>query len=143
VAWSISPLQLPRSENWRNPEAWWTQFYRTRMFRNNRYYGVLREAGQYLSETTSSGETIVVVHEGTVLGYYADRSYTFLYTRQYDSVMDTLTEANYLVYDNPSFFYLSEEEIGEVDEYIESNFQIEETIQDDFRSILIYRRVVD
>lgn len=143
AAWSISPLQLPRSGNWRNPEAWWTQFYQTRMFDNDRYYSVLRDAGQYLSETTPSGETIVIVHEGTVLGYYADRPYDFLYTRTYDSVMDTLMEANYLVYDNPSFFYLSEEEIEKTDSYIDSNFEIEKMIQDDYRSIKIYRRVVE
>jgi hypothetical protein len=110
------------------------------MYATDRLYGVLKKAGEYLNEYSEADEMIVIVHEGTVLSYYADRNYQFLYTLGYEQTMETLERTDIFVYDQPSFFKLTEDEIDTVWAYINAHFEEEQIISDPNRAITIYRR---
>ena len=140
LAWSISPLKVPPTDQWRHIETWWEPSFAHRAFHAQRYYSILRDTGQYLSENTSPDTIITVMHEGPIIGYYADRSHQFLYTMSYARVLETLEGAEYVVVDNKSFFHLTPEEIEFVMTYIETEFELEQLVKNDYREVNIYHR---
>ncbi len=140
LAWNISPLQIPSVANLGNIEKWWAPLFSYRMYENDRYYGILREVGQYLSEQTSPETVITVVHEGPVTGYYADRSYRFLYTRSYEATLQALEATEYLVFDHLVFLNQTEDEIESVLAHIDHHFEIVEIVQDEYRQVSIHRQ---
>jgi hypothetical protein len=58
----------------------------------------------------------------------------------YPNVMKRLEATEYLVVDDQLFFQLSPEEIGKVMAYVESEFELEQLMQDQYRQTRIYRR---
>lgn len=140
LAWNISPLKLPFQSQWTQREFWWEPFFAQRIYHSQRYYGLLKEAGQYLAENTPPDTTIAVIHEGPVVGYYADRSHYFLYTMKYPKILDTLENTEYLVFDHQVFLNLTPEEVDSVMTYIEEEFELEQLMQDSYRETHIYRR---
>lgn len=139
LAWSLLPVRLPSSNQWSNPEQWWDDSYQGRMFTGDRIYGILRPVGVYLKQASPPDETIVVVHQGTVVGYYADRPYDFLYTKNFQGIMRVLAEADFLIYDQPSFFRLSLAEVEAVESYISEQFEVDRTFRDEYREVKVYR----
>lgn len=140
LAWGLLPLRQPPAGQWSDAEAWWNDAYQIRMFHNDRNFGIFRPVGDYLKQVTPPDETIIVVHEGTQVGYFADRSYLFLYTSDFAGVMQLLATTNYLVYDGPSFFRLSPEEVQRVEAYIADHFTVDQAFDDPYRQVLVYRR---
>jgi hypothetical protein len=140
LAWGLSPVRLPREGGLQNLENWWEPNFQTRMFELNRYYGVLKEVGEYLAEHTPTDEIIVIVHEGTAVSFFANRPYRFLYTSDFEHVISILEDAKTLVYDRDSFFLLTDDERASVQEYIETNFVVDKLVQDEFREVTIYSR---
>lgn len=135
-----SPLRIPVG-NVTNPASWLDPLYAWRLFENDRYYNVLRLAGLYLRDHTDPNEVITVLHEATVTAYYADRHYYMLYTAPFETVMRTLDRTRYLVWDHEVFLALTEEQVQAVREYVEKHFAVEKTIHDEYRQVIIYRRL--
>lgn len=140
IFWQISPLQLPPDGNLQQPELWWEPLYSQRMFESDRYYNVLKLAGEYLDSHAPEGEQLLVVHEGPVVSYYAHRPYRFLYTESLAGVEELLAAGDYLVLDHPIFVRLTAEEVEQVIQTIQVDFNLEQTIQDPYRQVMIYRR---
>jgi hypothetical protein len=140
LVWQISPLKLPSTAQWRQTEPWWEPQFAQRIFYSQRHYSLLKETGEYLAENTPPDAVITVLHEGPVVAYYADRPHYFLYTMAYPNVMKRLEATEYLVVDDQLFFQLSPEEIGKVMAYVESEFELEQLMQDQYRQTRIYRR---
>jgi 4-amino-4-deoxy-L-arabinose transferase-like glycosyltransferase len=138
----ISPLRFPLPNDWRNLESWWDPLFAYRVFESDRYYGALRETGRYLATHTPSDTVIAVVHEGPVVGYYADRNYVFLYNLSYEQTIEVLKDSRFLVIDHIVFVQQSEEQIEEVLQYVEERFEVEQVIEDACRQVVIYRRRV-
>ena len=82
---------------------WVDPVFFQRAVTNDRYYGALAGAGSYLSTHSPPDAVITVLHEATVVGYYADRNYNMLYTLPYAEAVAVLENTNYLVYDQPVF----------------------------------------
>ncbi len=141
LAWNISPLKIPPRDQWQNMQVWWEPLFRYRMFNSQNYFHLVRETGWYLAEHTPEDAIIAVVHEGPVMGYYANRSHYFLYPMSHKRVMDVLADTQYLVVDHVVFSYQTEEEIAIVMAYIEDNFAVEQVLEDRFRQITVYRRL--
>jgi len=135
-----SPLRLP-SRSSPAPQAWLAPIYAHRLLANEPYYNALRLAGIYLNEHSAPSSVIAVVHEATVVGYYADRPYMMLYTRSSESaVIQTLAQTQYLVWDHTVFPTLTEEQIHAVQDYVAQHFTVAQVIRDDHREITIYQR---
>lgn len=141
AAWNLSPLKLPPASEWRNPEAWWQPMFSNRLYRSQYYYGLVRETGDYLRQTTPEDAIITVIHEGPVTGYYADRRHYFLYTMSLPRTLETLATTEYLVVDNFIFPNQTEEEKEVVRNYIADHFQLIQLLQDSHRQISVYRRI--
>ncbi|MGB3906231.1 MAG: glycosyltransferase family 39 protein [Anaerolineae bacterium] len=140
LAWDISPLRFPSPAHWTDLEAWWDPPFSYRMFESDRYYGALRDTGRYLRAHSRPDETIAVVHEGTVVGYYADRWYFLLYVMQYDQAKEVLQHSEFLVIDHVVFPHQSEEQIERLLQYVDGNFEVVQVIEDAHRQVPIYRR---
>ena len=139
--WQISPLQIPSQiDSWQTFESWWQPRIARRMFFEDRYYGILKEAGEFLADRVPPGEVITIVHEGPVFSYYAEHPYQLLYTRSYESVLETIDKATYLVFDYPTFPKLTPEEIDRVERYIEDDFDEMSVLADDHRQLTVYKR---
>lgn len=136
---SLSPLRLPRTD-FHLPESYWDQAFAVRMYGDERFYGVFKEVGAFLAERTASDEVVTVVHQGPVAGYYADRPYTFLYTKNKKQVDRVLDRTEWLVYDAPTFLQLSENEVAEVDARITQEFVLAGEVESLGRKVLIYQR---
>lgn len=130
--------RVPAGPN--QPFAWWKTRVAARLFYEETYYHIVREAGVYLNTHTPPAAKIAVVHQGTVVGYYANRSYFLLYTMSADMVYATLNKSDYLVYDEPLFLHLSPDEIEQVEAYIAEQFEVVETVVDAYRTVQIYAR---
>jgi hypothetical protein len=138
-AWDLSPLRLvPADEP--GPRRWLDPVFASRAIDSDLYYGVLAQAGRYLASKTSLDTEIAVVNEGPVVGYYADRHYTLLYTLPMADAIQTLANSEYLVYDREVFLQQTEAEIARVVDYIERNFGVERVFEDSVRRVVVYRR---
>jgi 4-amino-4-deoxy-L-arabinose transferase-like glycosyltransferase len=114
--------------------------YRWRVQENDHFYNVLRLAGNYLREQTPPTEPITVAHQATVTGYYANRHYSMLYTLSLDPILQVLAHTRYLVWDDPIFLAVSDEQLAIVQDYIAGHFAIDQVIRDDYRQVTVYRR---
>jgi len=135
-----SPLRVPHG-NITDLRSWFDPLYAWRLFENDRYYNILRLAGLYLKEHTEPNEVITVLHEATVTAYYAERHYYMLYTASMGVAMRILERTRYLVWDHEVFLALTEEEVQAVREYVAQHFTVEQIVRDEFRQVIIYRRV--
>ena len=120
--------------------AWLDPLYAFRLSENDRYYAALRSAGVYLSEHTQPGEILNVVHEATVTSLYADRHYNMLYVLPFEAIIETLSQAHYLVYDDHVFLQLNDSQIQAVEAYIHDHFSVAAEMTDNGRDVLIYQR---
>jgi hypothetical protein len=140
LAWSISPLKIAPRDQWRNPFGWWEPLFVNRILTSQLYFQLVRETGLYLADHTPEDAIITVVHEGPVMGYYADRNHYFLYPTSHDRTMEILADTQYLVVDHIVFSFQTEEEITAVMTYIDENFELEQVFEDQFRQIKVYHR---
>lgn len=125
MAWGLSPLTLPAVADWQNAESWWEGLFSARMFHNDRDLGPLKEVGDYLASHAPEDSMIVVVRQGPVVGYYADRSYIILYTRELEENIKLLADNEFLVIDRVEFWRQSTEETAALLRYVDENFEIE------------------
>ncbi|MCB9422044.1 MAG: glycosyltransferase family 39 protein [Ardenticatenaceae bacterium] len=140
LAWSVSPLKIAPRDQWRNVFGWWEPLFLNRILTSQLYFYPVRDAGLYLAEHTPPDTVIAVIHEGPVMGYYADRNHYFLYTMPHDRTMEILANTQYLVVDHVVFSFQTDEEIAAVMAYIDENFELEQIFEDQFRQIKIYHR---
>jgi intracellular sulfur oxidation DsrE/DsrF family protein len=113
--------------------------YAYRLYENDRYYRVLRSAGNYLAAHAPPGEVLTVVHEATVVSFYADHPYTMLYVLPFDAIMEKLPQAHYLVFDDRVFPQLDEAQIQAVVNYVYTDFHVEVELAENGRSLSIFR----
>ncbi|MBE2223453.1 MAG: glycosyltransferase family 39 protein [Anaerolineae bacterium] len=139
LAWNISPFKIPPKAQWEQIESWWEPMFSHRIFYSQQYYSVLEDTGHYLAEITSPETVITVMHEGPIVGYYADRPNYFLYTMKYPRVLEVLRDTEFLVIDRQVFFELSSEEIDSVMQYIENNFEIIQILENQGRQVSVYK----
>lgn len=136
---AASPLRIPpRFQG--DLEAWIEPLYSWRVFQSDRYHNVLYLTGLYLREHTRPTEVIAIVHQATVVGYYADRHYEMLYTKPLQSILHLLAEVDHLVWDATVFLALDDEQIQLIEAYVAQHYAVEQTIQDGERQVTIYRR---
>lgn len=140
LAWSISPLKVAPRDQWRNPFGWWEPLFVNRILTSQLYFHLVRETGLYLADHTPEDTIITVIHEGPVMGYYADRNHYFLYPASHTRTMEILADTQYLVVDHIVFSFQTEEEIAAVMTYIDENFELEQVFEDQFRQIKVYHR---
>ena len=140
LAWNISPLKIAPRDQWRNPFGWWEPLFVNRILTSQFYFNLVRETGLYLADHTPEDTIITVVHEGPVMGYYADRSHYFLYPMSHTRTMEILADTQYLVVDHIVFSFQTEEEIATIMTYIDENFELEQVFEDQFRQIKVYHR---
>ncbi len=140
LAWNISPFKLPSMVQWEQKASWWEPMFSHRIFYSQQYYSVLKDTGHYLAEVTPPETIITVMHEGPIVGYYADRSNYFLYTMKYPRVLEILENTEFLVVDRQLFFELSPEEINVVMQYIEDNFKVIQVLDNQNRQVSVYQR---
>jgi 4-amino-4-deoxy-L-arabinose transferase-like glycosyltransferase len=132
-----SPLHMAVSDN--GSAAQLDPLYAYRLYENDRYYRVLRSAGNYLAAHAPPGEVLTVVHEATVVSLYADRPYSMLYVLPFDAIMEKLPEAHYLVFDDRVFPQLDEAQIQAVVNYVTTDFHVEVELAENGRSLSIFR----
>ncbi len=141
LIWQISPLQVPSQiGSWQTLESWWQPRIWRRMFFEDRYYGILRETGEFLADRVPADEVITIVHEGPVFSFYAEHPYQLLYTQSFDNVLVVIDEATFLVFDYPTFPRLTQEEIEFVTQYINEHFDEMAVLADDHRQLTVYQR---
>jgi hypothetical protein len=137
---ALSPLRLVPGDT-SGIEKWVDPFFYYRAVHSDSYYSALANAGAYLNAHTPPDAVIAVIHEATVVGYYADRSYRMLYTLSLDETLQVLAQTEYLVFDHVVFVRQVDSEIQEVLDYIDAHFELEHEVQDPHRQITILRRV--
>ncbi|NMC02922.1 MAG: glycosyltransferase family 39 protein [Chloroflexi bacterium] len=134
----ISPLRLLPRETV-GLSRWLDAGFESRAVQNDRYYGPLQAAGEYLEAHTAPATVIAVVHEAPVVAYYADRPYWLLYTLPLPTVLDLLGRSEYLVVDQVLFIVQTEAETAEVLVTIDAQFDKVETLSNAYRQVAIYR----
>jgi 4-amino-4-deoxy-L-arabinose transferase-like glycosyltransferase len=138
VLLSASPLRLP-SGPVASMASWLDSSYGWRVLENDRFYNVLRLAGEYLREHSDPADVITVAHQATVTAYYADRHYDMLYTASREGIERILQRTRYFVWDQPTFLTLTPAEVKEVQEEIRARFHTERIIRDNVRAVTIYQ----
>lgn len=134
--WSLSPLKLPPLADYQQPASWWEPIFANRIFHNDQYFTPLREIGLYLEEHSPKDSVIIVMRQGPVVGYYADRSYMFLYTRPFEENLALLKNNEFLVVDSIEFRQQTPEQTELLLQYIEDHFEIEQTVA----RVVLYRK---
>ena len=132
---SASPLKLTAAD----PAARWDPVYGDRLLTNDSALSLVKEAGDYLDASAPPGSLVTVIRQGPVIGFYANRPYIFLYPRPFDENMEILAAADYLVVDAVEFWQQSPQETETVMQYISDNFTVDQTLQNDFGQLTIYR----
>lgn len=142
LLWALSPLRLPaRGEEWHAAEMWWEPLVRGRYFHNDGQLASLRDAGLYLRENTAADEFILIARQGPIVGNYAQRNYTFLYTGEFERNMDLLREATYLVMDPPvDYWAQTPEETAALLQFVAENFSVERVFESGETAVTLYRR---
>ena len=138
VLLSASPLRLP-SGPVASMVSWLDSPCGCRVLEDDRFYNVLRLAGEYLQEHTDPADVITVAHQATATAYHADRQYDMLYTASREAIERILQRTQYLVWDQPTFLTLTPAEVTAVQEEIQARFHIERTIRDNVRTVTIYQ----
>ena len=140
VLWALSPLRLPEPANSGDLAAWWEDELRGRYFYNDPELEPVADAGRYLAGQTDPADLILVVRQGPVAGYYADRHYSLLYTGLFADNMALLQQYDYLVIDRQEFWNQTPEETAKLLEYISENFSVEQEFRTDRGAAIVYRR---
>jgi 4-amino-4-deoxy-L-arabinose transferase-like glycosyltransferase len=122
------------------PARWLDPVYARPLLENDRFYNVLRLAGERVTDLTAPRQVLTVAHQGTVIGYYADRPYRMLYTLREDAVLQALDETDVLVWDDPQFFFLDADQVQRVRNYVEQYFGVDRVVSDGERRVTIYSR---
>jgi 4-amino-4-deoxy-L-arabinose transferase-like glycosyltransferase len=111
---------------------------------NDEFYRILAMTGRRINAITAPDEVVTVVHQATVVAYYADRPYTMLYTLPSPLLIDEVLDgASVLVWDAPTFLGLESNEIERVQATVTAEFSLEEEVSDNRRSVGVYRRKVN
>lgn len=140
VLWALSPLRLPEPANSGDLAAWWEDELRGRYFYNDPELEPVADAGRYLAGQTDPADLILVVRQGPVAGYYADRHYSLLYTGLFADNMALLQQYDYLVIDRQEFWNQTPEETAKLLEYISENFSVDREFRTDRGAAIVYRR---
>lgn len=140
LLWGLSPLTFPPAGERQTWSAWWETTVRGRYFYNDLDLEPVAAAGQYLSLHSGPDDLIVVVRQGPVAGYYADRHYSLLYTGTFADNMNTLSRHDFLVMDRQEFWNQSPEETALLLEYINENFSPEQAFTGETGTVTVYRR---
>ena len=133
--------QYPAQGEWRNKVAWYRPKVAHRLFHEAPYYSILRDVGVFINQQLPADAQITVVHEGPVVAYYSERPYVFLYNRSADGIDKILDNTMYLIFDQPTFVFLSQDEIDLVYKRIEQEFNLLSTIKDEHRTVNVYQRI--
>jgi 4-amino-4-deoxy-L-arabinose transferase-like glycosyltransferase len=133
-----SPLRVPTGPT-RNISSWLDTLYGRRVLENDRFYNVLRLTGHYLQEHTDPGAVVTIAHEAPVTAYYADRRYNMLYTLPRATIDGILQQTGALVWDDEDFQAMTPPEVATLRKDIQARFKTEQVIQDDVRSVIVYR----
>ncbi len=135
----VRPPLLPRMPGLAMP--WVAPVYAERLA-NEQFYGSLAQAGRQVAATTAPGELVTVVHQATVVAYYADRPYAMLYTQPFSRVTALVDQASVVVWDEATFLRLKPDEIDRIRASVAEDFELAELVRDANRSVAIYRRKV-
>ncbi len=127
-AWSLSPLNLPSLTDYQDAKSWWEPQFAGRIFHNDNHLEPLKEIGEYLKTHSAPESMIIVARQGPVVGYYADRSYMFLYTRPFENNMETLQNSEFFVLDRAEFWQQTPEQTEQLLQYVAEQFEIEHTV---------------
>lgn len=140
LLWSLSPLRLPAVAEMRQGEMWWSPIVRDRYFHNDARLASLREAGIYLAAESPDEAFILIARQGPIVGYYAGRHYTFLYTGAFDRNMDLLREGEFLVMDPPVDFWVqTPEETEALLRYVADNYTTVRVFTGGDNTVTLYR----
>ncbi len=139
-AWAISPLQLAARDSWAQPTAWFEGQFAARAFENDASLAPLEAAGHYLRAQAAPDEVIIVVRQGPVVGFYAQRPYMFMYTRPFAENMALLQEAEFVVFDSSEFWRQSADETAKLRDYLQTNFRVEKTYKNTVQKVTVYRK---
>lgn len=141
LLWALSPVRLPAAAEWRQGEMWWSPVVRGRYFHNDEQLASLREAGLYLAANAPQDAFILIARQGPIVGYYADRNYTFLYTGDFERNMDLLRNGEYLVMDPPvDYWAQTPAETEALQRYIAENYAAVQTFSSGANVVTLYRR---
>jgi 4-amino-4-deoxy-L-arabinose transferase-like glycosyltransferase len=121
-------------------ERWIDPIFVHRAVTSDRYHEALARAGEYVGSHTVSDAVVTVVHEATVVAYYADRHYHMLYTLPFEQALALLEKTEVLVYDQPVFVHQTEAEIAELLAYIDEHFDVEHVAEAAGREVTVMRR---
>ncbi len=141
LLWSLSPLRLPAVAEMRQGEMWWSPIVRDRYFHNDARLASLREAGLYLAAASPDDAFLLVARQGPIVGYYAGRHYTFLYTGAFDRNMALLREGEFLVMDPPvDFWAQTPEETEMLLRYVADHYTAVRVFAGGDNTVTLYRR---
>lgn len=143
LLWALSPLRLPAAAEWRQAEMWWSPVVRGRYFHNDDQLAALRDAGLYLAANAPEDAFILIARQGPIVGYYADRNYTFLYTGDFTRNMALLGNGEFLVMDPPvDYWAQTPAETEALQAYIAETYTAVETFNSGANVVTLYRRNV-
>lgn len=141
LLWALSPLRLPATAEMGQGEMWWSPIVRDRYFHNDDKLASLRDAGLYLAANAPEDAFILVARQGPVIGYYANRYYTFLYSGDFERNMELLRDGEFLVMDPPvDYWAQSAEETETLKQYIAERYMPVETFDNGGNVVTLYRR---
>ena len=141
LLWGLSPLRLPAAAEFRQGEMWWAPVVRGRYFHNDSQLASLRDAGAYLSANSPDDAFILIARQGPIVGYYAGRNYTFLYTGTFDRNMELLQNGDFLVMDPPvDFWAQTPAETEALLKYVAENYTAVEIFDQGANVVTLYRR---
>lgn len=135
----VRPPLLPRAPGSAMP--WLAPAYSERLV-NERLYRVLALTGARVASLIAPGETVTIVHQAPVIGYYADRPYRMLYTLPLPRVTALLDKTDVLVWDATTFLAMTGAEIDYVKTVVAEDFSLSEVVDDGIRSVSIFKRKV-
>jgi 4-amino-4-deoxy-L-arabinose transferase-like glycosyltransferase len=140
LLFGMSPLRLPLGPERATAAAWWDPLLVDRYFYNDPRLDPIRQAGEYLRLHSPVDAVIVAVRQGPVVGYYADRSYIFLYTRPYAENVALLRDNDYLVFDRQEFWAQTPEETESLLRLIAEEFVVEADFSTADAQAVVFRR---
>ncbi|MBP6017002.1 MAG: glycosyltransferase family 39 protein [Candidatus Promineofilum sp.] len=141
LLWSLSPLRLPAAAEMGQGEMWWSPVVRDRYFHNDARLASLRDAGVHLAAASPDDAFILIARQGPIVGYYAGRHYTFLYTGTFDRNMALLREGEFLVMDPPvDFWAQTPEESEALLGYVAGNYTAVRVFDSGDNTVTLYRR---
>ncbi len=141
LLWGLSPLRLPAVAEMRQGEMWWSSIVRDRYFHNDARLASLRDAGVYLAAESPEDAFLLIARQGPIVGYYAGRYYTFLYTGTFDRNMALLREGEFLVMDPPvDFWAQTPEETEALLRYVADHYTAVRVFDGGDNAVTLYQR---